>query len=655
MSPPKANKPPPTLAESRPDWEGDEAAAAGLAGTGSPEGGPPPAKGNRAGRLDGWAVGIIAALLAVFGLLAASAKSDKSYTYDETLHLVGGYVHHFEQDYRINPEDPPLFGALAALPLAQGALTLDTRDPNYAQTLMNIRVQWVFCQDSLFSRGNDATHLLGISRLAFVAVGMLLGAMIAVWAWKLGGRWAAVTATVLFAFDPNFLAHSALVKNDVLLALVLTAFSFVIWRIGIRARWYWLAAMMLLCGAALTVKFSGVLVGPIAGVALVVRALYDRPWIVLGHELGTRRARLTCLLPIGLVTALVAWGVVWSVYGFRFSATADGKPLDTALIEQLCRFNYWTATHKEQQPTNAERDTVQLPVVMRLANWLQFDRLMPEGWIYGFRYTYATTLLRSSFLLGKVSTIGFRWYFPLAILFKTPFATLLAGLGTAVLGVMWAIGLEYGGLRSTGRRVMRGGFWAVVTLGITPVLYMGSALTTNLNLGLRHVLPVYPYVFIAIGIALAALLRYWPIYAKSLAAILALGLVVESTAIYPNYLTFFNVAVGGSRGGIRLLSDSNLDWGQDLPAVAEWQKDHPDSPLYLCYFGTAVPPYYGIRYTYVPDALSAPVGFELPGVLAIGATNLQGTYSNGTLAKMLGLHHQPREVLRGSMYLYDVP
>jgi hypothetical protein len=609
----------------------------------------------RARRLDGWAVGIIAALLTVFALLAATSKSNESYTYDETLHLVGGYVHHFQHDYRINPEDPPLFGAVATLPLARGALSLDVKDPNYLQPLTNIRMQWVFCQNTLFFRGNDAIHLLGIARLAFVAVGMLLGAMIATWAWMLGGRWAAIAATVLFAFDPNFLAHSGLVKNDVMLALVLTALSFVIWRIGIRARWYWLAAMMVLCGVALTVKFSGVLAAPILGVALVVRALYDRPWIVLGRELLTRRARLISLLPMGLVTVLVAWGVVWAVYGFRFSATADGKPLDTALIQRLFRSNYWCATHKQQQPTDAQRDSVQLTAAMRLADDLQFYRLMPEGWVFGFRYTYVTTLVRSSFLMGKVSVIGFRWYFPLAMLFKTPIATMVAAFATAVGAVIWLIGLEYGGWRLKGAWAMRGGFWAALNLGLAPVLYMGSALTTNLNLGLRHVLPVYPYIFVASGIALAALLRYWPTYAAAAGAILALGLIVESTAIYPDYLTFFNVAAGGNRGGIRLLSDSNLDWGQDLPALAEWEKEHPDVPLYLCYFGTADPAYYGIRFIFVPDNLAEPVTFNEAGVLAISATNLQGTYNNQQLAKMLGLHRPPRDVLHGSIYLYDVP
>jgi membrane-associated phospholipid phosphatase len=184
---------------------------------------------------------------------------------------------------------------------------------------------------------------------------------------------------------------------------------------------------------------------------------------------------------------------------------------------------------------------------------------------------------------------------------------------------------------------------------------MGSAFSTNLNLGLRHVLPVYPYIFIAIGITLATLMRYWPMYGRPIAAVLVLGLVVESTAIYPDYLTFFNIAVGGTSGGAHLLSDSNLDWGQDLTAVAEWQKEHPDIPLFLCYFGTAQPPYYDIRAAMVPDELSSPIAYQLPGVLALSATNWQGTYNNKTLNRMIGVHGPPREILHGSIYLFDVP
>ena len=136
---------------------------------------------------------------------------------------------------------------------------------------------------------------------------------------------------------------------------------------------------------------------------------------------------------------------------------------------------------------------------------------------------------------------------------------------------------------------------------------------------------------------------------------------VESCCAYPNYLPFFNLLAGGSRGGLRLLSDSNLDWGQDLPLLAAWQRSHPDQKLYLAYFGTADPAYYGIRYTNVADGYSeGPPAQHInsPGVFAISATTLQGPYCGQTLGKPTWCtlwKLKPFEVLGGSIYLFHVP
>lgn len=622
--------------------------------------GPEVAAAARERRLNGWAAAIVGALLASFVLLATTAARDKSATYDEALHLVGGYVHRYEHDYRINPEDPPLFGMVAALPLARGAMVLDKQDPSYATAVTDVRYQWKFAEDTLFRTGNDAIHLLGTARLSFVSVGMALGALVALWAWMLGGRWAGVGAAAFFCLDPNFLAHSSIVKNDVLLSTVLTALSIVVWRLGVRGRWYWIVALALLCGAAINAKFSGILAAPIVGVALLVRALLPQAWTVLGFELRTRLARVAALVPIGLLAMVTAWAVTWAAYGFRFSATADGQSLNTAQVVELGRMREWRAAHNgEREPTPAELSLMPMSLPMRVIGLIESNRLLPQGWTFGFLYTYSTTLIRSSFLLGNFSTVGFRWFFPLAMLFKTPVASIVALVGALVLAIIYMAG---GGRRPAPAEPeaadLRGGAWAAIAWGTAPAIYMASALATNLNLGLRHVLPVYPFLFVAIGVAAAAAVRHWPRWGAIAVGVLWLGLAAETIGAYPDYLAFFNVACGGSRGGIRLLSDSNLDWGQDMPAVAEWQKDHPDVQLYLCYFGRADPEYYGLRCMMVPDTLeSGRVRYPLPGVLAISATALQGTYTGGKLAEAVGLKDPPREpiaVLHGTIYLYDV-
>ena len=146
----------------------------------------------------------------------------------------------------------------------------------------------------------------------------------------------------------------------------------------------------------------------------------------------------------------------------------------------------------------------------------------------------------------------------------------------------------------------------------------------------------------------------------ALLALLVL-LAVESLSAFPDFLPFFNVAVGGARGGFYLLSDSNLDWGQDLPALAAWQDRHPGRPLYLAYFGNADPASYGIRYhnlpagyRYGPPPESLPA--RGPATVAISASILQGLYGRPEAGNAYApfRDRSPDEVLGGSIYLFDL-
>jgi hypothetical protein len=184
----------------------------------------------------------------------------------------------------------------------------------------------------------------------------------------------------------------------------------------------------------------------------------------------------------------------------------------------------------------------------------------------------------------------------------------------------------------------------------------------NLDIGLRHVFPIYPFLFVFLGVMAAQAHRRWPRIAASVLVLLFACLIGETVSAYPDYIPFFNVAAGGSRGGLSLLSDSNLDWGQDLPALARWQREHPDRQLYLCQFALPDPRYYKIHYIAMPGALlrqedeKAPSG--LPPVYAVSAVALQGTYMPPELKHRVCdplLKTQPFEVLDGTIYLFDSP
>src|SRR5688572_14363817 len=144
----------------------------------------------------------------------------------------------------------------------------------------------------MYRIGNDEQRVLNRSRAACTAIGVILGALVAWWSYRLAGGTAAVAATTLYALCPNFLAHASIVKNDVPLACVLLGLSYALWLMGRRASALRLSAVALLCGAALGIKYSGVLAGPIVAIVLCARALLPQPWEFLRLTLDTRAKRL---------------------------------------------------------------------------------------------------------------------------------------------------------------------------------------------------------------------------------------------------------------------------------------------------------------------------------------------------------------------------
>jgi hypothetical protein len=627
-----------------------------------------------------WTATVVAVMVACFAGLSFSAILGKSATYDEPLHLVGGMVHRYENDFRINPEDPALFGWWASLPHDRSALPLNNSNAFYeGATTGDSNQQWLFVHDALYGQTDvNPIEFLNTSRAMFVLVGMGLAVLIACWAYQIAGCWAAIAAAALFCFDPNFLAHSALVKNDVPLSLMMCLLGFALWKLGRGGGFQWLVLAALSCAIALNVKFSALLFGPMLVLLLTARALLPSPWKIGNFSVHNWRRRIGIVLLGSAVTMIMAYLLTWGVYGFRYSATANGQPLKTetlaaksiwaTLISHMGESTYESMPLENFQGMWDERvKNEEFPLPVRVDLWMEKHHILPEGWLYGFLYTYATTIVRSTYLLGKVAILGTWHYFPLAILFKTPSATLLAAIVVplACLVAWWLPKPETSEDdaldQETEEQAASTDWWTLLILTIPPVIYFAAALTATFNLGLRHVLPIYPYLFIGLSVGFATLFNRWSKVAGIVGGVLLVGLLIESCLAYPDYLSFFNLFSGGSGGGYALLGDSNLDWGQDLPALAAWQKAHPTEKLYLSYFGMADPKAYGIDYVNLPGGYPFEPSSSLtsdPGVLAVSATNLQGIYLSKQLAEAYRKALQgvkPFRILNRTIYLFDWP
>jgi hypothetical protein len=597
-----------------------------------------------------------ALLLAIFVATAWRASLTKCATIDEPGYLVSAWTQTHDDDFRLDCENPPPWKYYAALGTRRGALPIDPKSPGWAQLLKQFDYEEVYASNVLYrTPGVDPDALIRAGRARMLMIGVALGAVIAWWAWRLAGPMAAVVALAVFCLDSNFLAHSARIKNDVSAALALLLLSAGIWLLGERASvWRWLAVSLFL-GLAVTVKMSGILAIPILGLTLLIRSLMHRPWSVGRWVADTRSRRLAATAGMFVASLLFAWIFIWASYGFRYNPSRDpSQQFDLRYTLQQAAYQDFFArsggSTQRLQYLNYNRDLRDWrpPTGLRAILWAMDHHLLPASYLNGLLITYGMSQGRLTFLCGRFSVSGWWYYFPLAMLFKTPLATLIA-LALAATFVL---------LR--GRCTAALNLWPLAATAATPVLYMLAAMHTHINIGLRHVLPVYPYPFIFLGVAAAMAWRRIPKITAALIALLIVGLVSETYAAYPDYIPFFNVAAGGARGGLGLLGDSNIDMGQDLPALAAWQNAHRNRQLYLLYWGTADPRHYDIHYinmdqSTAPADQTAPSGS--PKVIAISAAVLSSYKAREADPSLFNavLSQEPIAVLGGSIYLFRLP
>jgi hypothetical protein len=271
--------------------------------------------------------------------------------------------------------------------------------------------------------------------------------------------------------------------------------------------------------------------------------------------------------------------------------------------------------------------------------------LLPEAWVWGFLHFLVHSEGRPAFLFGEISDTGWWYYFPTTFLLKTPLPLLLLLVAGAVTA----------GRTSAERRIE----WLVL---LPPIVFMVLSMTRSINIGHRHLLPVYPFVLVVAG--RAASLAFGPrdhVRWRAVAiGIVALAQAVATAWAFPHYLAYFNELGGGPRNGWRYLGDSNLDWGQELKGLRAWMEERGVERVKLAYFGTADVKYYVVSADrlpgYQPPPPAATVYEVRPGdLVAVSATLLQGLYVDdepmrGLMARLR--ERQPLAVIGHSLFVY---
>jgi len=537
---------------------------------------------------------IVIAGVAVYGALAISSMRRQSATFDEGSHLPAGYTYLKLGDHRLNPEHPPLVKALAALPLLFMDVTIKPDDEAWA-----LRRQWEFGKRFLY-RWNDADRLLFRGRLPIVALGALLSVSVFAWARARYGLPAAALALLLCVLSPDVLAHGQLVTTDVGIALFMflsvIAFDAASRRVSLGR----VVLAGLAAGAAFATKFSSVLLLPILGSLALVAVFAPEPMTLAlpgrpSRPLAGRGPRLAVMAAVLAAAGVLALALVWASYGFRSRMSPD--PTVAAAFE-------WGRVEPDG------------PFEKPLARLVRASGVLPEPFVFGFLRFFKHSEPRPAFLLGRVSNEGWWYFFPVTFLLKTPVPLL----------VLLAIALV--------RRPQPRSWRDELVLWLPVVIYAGVAVARALNIGHRHLLPIYPFLFVAAGRAAAWAFPAPPPRTRGPALLVSAlcGWHAVSTAlVHPHYLAYVNELGGGPANGYRLFADSSLDWGQDLKNLKAYLEHRGIPHVKLSYFGSADPAYYAIPGELLPSHMLPPPRettreVKRGEVLAVSATNLQGVY-----------------------------
>jgi 4-amino-4-deoxy-L-arabinose transferase-like glycosyltransferase len=525
--------------------------------------------------------------LTIFALayvtLQLTRATHLSATWDEPIHLTAGYAAVAERDFRVDPTHPPFMRAWAALPLlVLPHATLDTTAIDQARPRDWLTGGYAFARDFLYGTP-DADRLLLAARAMVVLWGVVLGLLVFAWAYEWLGLPGAALALVLYALEPNLGAHAALVTTDFGITVFVFGAAYFLWRVSQRVTRRDVALLAACVALAAVTKFSAVLLIPILLVLLVAA--------VARGPLTTRQAGT-----IAAVATAATIVTIWAAYGFRYQPSrSDGWLLTSAAFD----------------------GAGSMPWLRSAADWIDHRHLLPNAYTQGLLIALTSVGVLPAFLAGEVKTGGWWYYFPLAFTLKTAL-TILA------LGVV--------GLVTLARRRDR-------VLPLTPlfvlapgIIWLAVAMTSGVNLGVRHVLPIYPFVILTAAAGGQALLeRRGAARVIVVAAVVLLAVEVGRSGAYP--LSFFNALAGGPANGSKYLADSNLTWGGNLKALKAWMDDNGVAEINLAYFGSVDPAYYGIRATYLPssatflqDRVTRPT---LPGYVAISGTVLDGVYLPG--------------------------
>jgi hypothetical protein len=464
----------------------------------------------------------------------------ESQTIDEAVHLTAGYSYITTGDFRLNPEHPPLLKELSALPL----LALDVKNVKDLGAWESAS-EWKAGKEFVYSSNSSPRQIMFVARLMPIVVAVTLGLLIFLLATYFTNRSYGLLALGFYSLDPNIIAHSHLVTTDVASALgmllTLATLFYYINKPAVKR----LVLAGLAFGVALAFKFSTVFLFLFVGLLLILSVHLNQ------QKLPTSKKILSFIKKFAFV-CLIAGAFLFAVYSFEVVRPSSNSAYAGNLANDNAIFN-------------AAKN---IPIPM-------YSYLRGLGRV--FIHVKNSSSNELIYVMGNHATS--KWYFFLAAaLIKTPLATIVA---TALCLASGGYLLIKSSTKHKDWRRMPKNTWYILSLGLFILTYLAITALTTINIAWRYILPVYPALFVLIAIAFYR--AHYTFKLSSLkmvliGAALLVGLGISAANQWPYLLSYSNelLPIVDTRSDTIRLTDSNIDWSQDIYRLIDYAKLQPD-------------------------------------------------------------------------------
>ncbi len=561
-------------------------------------------------------------ILFIFMILASAFISfylawTDSLTTDEKAHIPAGYSYVNHGDFRLNPEHPPLLKSLSGFSLLVTKKVWGGNDFINKQSWTQ-GDQWQAGEDFIFNSKNNADRLIFIARIPTILFYLGVGLVLFFLLQNIFNKWIGLAGSSMFLFSPSIIAHSHLATTDIpitffFLTTVVSFYFFLTLNDEKKRKWFYLTLVSL--ALAFLTKFSAVVLLPIMFLMIIAYSFYKSRQEIIRPGIVFKKVFLDFLKTIGLMLVLIY--VIYFLVCLKYSP---------GTYQNLVNSSF---SFTKEQGLRDFLNIFSTSIILKPIGQFLIGFLMVVFHVGGGHTAY---------LLGEISNKGWWYFFPIAFFFKVTIPTM----------ILFITGIIFGFIKRKRKYI-----YLLVSSVFVVIVYFIISMLGSLNLGIRHLLPIFPFVFIIISIGIYEIWKLKNDWPRAIVTILFLWHVFGSFINFPSYLSYFNqFAVGKSKKDI--LIDSSLDWGQDLKRLKKYVDKRGIKKIKIDYFGGADSKYYfGTNYSEYYSYLG-----KTKGWLAVSASNIvmsEDPYSSlpHESYKWLG-KYEPEKIIGDSIYVYNI-